>query len=421
MSILQRYVARSYVTAFLMAMVVLTFVLSIGLLVKAAQLVVRGLPASTLLRYLFVSIPETFTFTIPLAALVSALLVFGRLSADGEISAMRSCGVNLWSIMLPLVFFGIGLTILTIFINSKVAPRAYYERHLISNSSHNSDALTLLEPGRFIEDFENMKVYFARKEGNVLYDLLVYDQSAGYQREIRANSAIVVVTNNDLLLDMTNVRMEPFSKDEPGVATAGRLRHLIQDAMKTHEYKPKVGGFTNDQLHDSITNRTQEIAVSKKIFQERTINATNEDTIVSFARGREYSALPENFSTASPSPSYILLAREHLERACKLAKNHIVEMSKRKSEEMTELSRRFALGLTPIAFIMLGVPLGIRTHRKESNIGIAISLGVMVLYYAFLIAAKSLARHPEAFPHVIIWLPSIVCAVIAFCLVRKNQ
>ena len=45
----------------------------------------------------------------------------------------------------------------------------------------------------------------------------------------------------------------------------------------------------------------------------------------------------------------------------------------------------------------------------------------MVLYYAFLIVAKSLSKHPEAYPHIIIWFPSFVCAIIAFCLVRKNQ
>lgn len=421
MSILQRYIARSFITAFLMAMVVLTFVLSIGLLVKAAQLVVRGLPASTLLSYLFVSIPETFTFTIPLAALVSALLVFGRLSADGEISAMRSCGVNLWTIMFPLVLFGLFLTALTVFINSKVAPRAYYERHVISNASHHTDALTLLEPGRFIEDFPNMKVYFARKEGNVLHDLLVYDQSAGYQREIRANSAIVTVTNNDLLLDMTNVRMEPFSKTEPGAATAGRLRHTIQDALKASEYKPKVGGFSNEALRQSITNLTQEIAVAEKTFAERAAAATNEEVIVNFAIKHERAGLPQNYLAAVPSPLALSNAKSHLDEERDLAENHVAVLNRQKSERKTELSRRFALGLAPIAFIMLGVPLGIRTHRKESNIGIAISLSVMVLYYAFLIAAKSLSKHPEAYPHVIIWLPSVVCAIIAFCLVRKNQ
>ena len=75
MNILQRYVAKSYISAFFLGMVVLTFVLSIGLLVKATQLVIKGLDPKLILNFLLVSIPESFSFTIPLAVLVSALLV----------------------------------------------------------------------------------------------------------------------------------------------------------------------------------------------------------------------------------------------------------------------------------------------------------------------------------------------------------
>ena len=87
----------------------------------------------------------------------------------------------------------------------------------------------------------------------------------------------------------------------------------------------------------------------------------------------------------------------------------------------SELSRRFALGIAPLVFMLLGIPLGIRTSRRESNIGVAISLSVMILYYAFLIIAKSLSKRPEFFPHVIIWIPSVICLVISVILIRKNQ
>ena len=45
----------------------------------------------------------------------------------------------------------------------------------------------------------------------------------------------------------------------------------------------------------------------------------------------------------------------------------------------------------------------------------------MILYYAFLIIAKSLSKKPEFFPHIIIWIPSIVCLVISLLLIRRNQ
>jgi lipopolysaccharide export system permease protein len=177
MTILQKYIVKSYVSAFLLGMVVLTFVLSIGLLVKATQLVIKGLDPKLILHFLAVSIPESFSFTIPLAVLVSALLVFGRLSSDGEMSAMKACGISLWSVVLPILFFGLLLSWLSIFINSSIAPRGYHARHLVASSAKGTSAIKLLEPGRFIEEFPNMTFWFARKEGDVLYNVLIYDRS----------------------------------------------------------------------------------------------------------------------------------------------------------------------------------------------------------------------------------------------------
>ncbi len=177
MNILQKYIARSYISAFLLGMIVLTFVLSIGLLVKATQLVLKGLDPKLILHFLAVSIPESFSYTIPLAVLVSALLVFGRLSSDGEMSAMKACGVNLWNVVLPLVGFGIILVAVSIYVNSEIAPDAYLARHRIASSAKGTSAIKVLEPGCFIEEFPNMTFWFARKDGDILHNVLIYDKS----------------------------------------------------------------------------------------------------------------------------------------------------------------------------------------------------------------------------------------------------
>ena len=217
MNILQKYILRSYISAFLLGMIVLTFVLSIGLLVKATQLVIKGLDPKLILNFLAVSIPESFSFTIPLAVLVSALLVFGRLSSDGEMSAMKACGVNLWNVVLPLVGFGVFLVAVSIFVNSAIAPRGYLARHRIASSAKGTSAIKLLEPGRFIEEFPNMTFWFARKDGDILHNVLIYDKSnKNFTREIRAQKAIVTVEGKDIFLDMYDARIDPFSENEPG-------------------------------------------------------------------------------------------------------------------------------------------------------------------------------------------------------------
>ncbi len=451
MTILQKYIVKSYVSAFLLGMVVLTFVLTIGLLVKATQLVIKGLAPELIFNFLAVSIPETFSFTIPLAVLVSALLVFGRLSSDGEMSAMKACGINLWTVVFPMVLFGIALAALSIFVNSSIAPRGYHARHLIASSAKGSSAIKLLEPGRFIEEFPNMTFWFARKDGDLLHNVLIYDKSKpNFTREIRAEKAVVTVEGNDITLDMYNARIDPFSENQPGAATVGRMVHTIRNAIAEQAYRPKVGGHLNGELkariadlssaisdaipeiekraagRDSARLEAEELAAASAAADAEALALSNRLVAAGMtAEGLEGDAAYTNaLATAAQAREMAQEAESRARRAETMlaqGKTFLADNLKKRSEMRAELSRRFALGLAPVVFMLIGIPLGIRTSRRESNIGVAISMGVMILYYAFLIIAKSLSKRPEFYPHVIIWIPSLVCLAISVLLIRRNQ
>ena len=401
LSILQRYVSRSYISAWFLGMVVLTFVLSIALLVKAAQLVVKGLPMDLVMSFVYCSLPESLTFTIPLASLSSALLLFGRLSADGEINAMRACGVNIWRIMAPLVFFGMVLTALSIYVNSEVAPSGAMKRHdLLNSTTRSKDLVKMLEPGHFIRDFNGVDLWFESREGDTLKNLLILEKMKnGETRETRCNYADLEVGEGVIMLDMHDVRITPFSENEPGTATVGRLRHTIENANKNRRFKRKVGDLLNNELLARIGR------------------------IDDCRESGDYAEALEDYERQSAELAYAVSINRRVDRLSPRRRRDAYALAapKIRSELLTELNRRFALGMAPLAFILLGMPLGIRTSRRESNIGIAISLGVMLIYYAFMIATKALADMPVLRPHLIIWTPTILCAVIAAILVRKNQ
>ncbi len=401
LSILQRYVSKSYLSAWFLGMVVLTFVLSIALFVKAAQLVVKGLPVDLVARFVYCSFPESLTFTIPLASLVSALLLFGRLSADGEINAMRACGVNIWRIMIPLVFFGMALTALSVYVNSEVAPTGAAKRHdLLNNTTRSKDLVKLLEPGHFIRDFNGVDLWFESREGDTLKNLLILEKMKnGATRETRCNYADLEVGEGVITLDMHDVRITPFSEDEPGTATVGRLRHTIENANQNRRFKRKVGDLLNTELLSRI------------------------ERIDSCEDSGDYTEALEDYERQSAELDYATSINRRVDKLSgrRRLEAYAIAAPKVRSELLTELNRRFALGMAPLAFILLGMPLGIRTSRRESNIGIAISLGVMLIYYAFIIATKALANIPSLHPHLIIWTPTVICAVIAAVLIRKNQ
>ncbi|MDX9776191.1 MAG: LptF/LptG family permease [Petrimonas sp.] len=362
MKIIERYVLSSYLSAVLLSWLVLSFVMTIGLVVRITQLIIQGLPMSAVGTFMLIGFPETLRLTVPISLLVSSLLVFGRLSADSEISAMRACGINLLSVMRWPIIFGLVCTLIGIYINQEVVPRAHWLRRNIHAEISVDVAVDLLEPGKFITDFPDVTIWFAAKEGNWIHDVLIFDHThKGVTREIRAEKTLVETVGEDIVLNMYKVRIDPVEFDRPGIATADRFTYVMEDAFKKKDKQKK---------HKDL-NYSELVAEIKEIKNN-----------------------PDN------------------------RPDHLV--AKRYSVCRTHMQIRYVYAFASLIFVIVGVPLGIRSHRKESTIGIAVSLVVALFFYLGVIFAESMDSIPMSQSHILVWIPFVICCLVALYLVPKN-
>ena len=372
---LERYVFGAFLSSFFLAFLVLSFVLTIGLLVQIVSYILQGVPFDLVGQFALVSFPETMQWTVPLALLVSSILVFSRLSADSEIAAMRACGVNLLTVMRWPLAFALLCTFVCLFVNNEVVPRGHEVRRNLKTRLAGGAGLELLEPGRTINDFPKVQLYFRErdKEGNSLLDLEIVDRrDPKCTRTYKADKAFVRKEGRDIVLDVRNLTVDPVDAAHPQALQAETFRWRVDDVLKDGEYKRKEKDFRFFEILKEIDARKLEVAQASR----------------------------EKVKGKKHSPR--VAARRSL------------------SDIRTEFMKRWVFAFASICFVLVGVPLGIRAQRKESSVGMGIALVTALVYYLVMILMTSLSKNYQVHPEVLIWLPVGLCVLLSCWLIPKN-
>ena len=93
-----------------------------------------------------------------------------------------------------------------------------------------------------------------------------------------------------------------------------------------------------------------------------------------------------------------------------------------RSASRTELNKRFSFPFSCIAFALVGVPLGVTAHRRETTIGFLLSLVVAISYFLFVIIADTLRSNPKLHPEYLVWFPNVLFIALGiFLCVRFSQ
>ncbi len=117
---LYKYIFRELLRVFLLALVALTLILSIGSILQPIQQYGAG-PRQVLI-FMFYFLPITLTFVLPIAALFSGALVYGRFTSDNELDACRASGISIVNLVLPGLFLAFIVAISNLFLSFFVMP-----------------------------------------------------------------------------------------------------------------------------------------------------------------------------------------------------------------------------------------------------------------------------------------------------------
>ncbi len=373
MRVINRYIAHDFLITFTLTLMVFTFVMCVGAVVKAIDLLARGVSGWFILQVFAFNIPFILTFSIPMSVLTAVLLQFGRMSFDGEISALKACGLSMWQIVSPVIVLSILLSFLCVYLNGTLSPKSHFAQRQVLVRVGMEEPMNLLEEGRFVRDFPGLMVYVAKKDRKQVTDVVVYEMGqGGVRRSVRAKSGQIRADKelNALMIDLYDVRID--QPDEKNPLDPTKSRYL------TAEHYPVKLDFSEMLRKGNISKKTPDMTYLELISAIRDVR----------------SAFPK-------------LDEE--------------DLKKQRMTMVVDANERLALSLSCFAFSMLAVPLGMRSRRKESSIGIGISLLLVFFFYFFIILADSLVGHPQLRPDLIVWFPVILAEIVGFYLIQRSN
>lgn len=142
--IIYRYLLSQYLKVLFFCCASLLAILITTRLHQIAKIASFGASGWSLLQFALYQIPYILPLVIPIACLISAILITQRLSSQNEITTLRASGLSFRSIFSPLLFGGVALALLNFYIISEVSTSARLHLKLITNELSSIDPIALL-------------------------------------------------------------------------------------------------------------------------------------------------------------------------------------------------------------------------------------------------------------------------------------
>ena len=395
MRTLHFYLLRQVLVTLFMTICVFTLVLLLGNVLKeiVALLVTGKVTLGVIVHAVGLLIPYIMAYVLPFAMLTATLLTFGRFSADNELTAVRASGISLLSLCLPVLILSVLLAGLCAWFNFKIAPecRVAYKQLIFKTSLQNTSAL--ITEDRFIDQIPGIVLYVRKRDGDLLKDVRLY-----------------TIKNNEIEQRISAAEGSILWENEQKT-----VRFELRDAV-TETRNPTSVPVPNSVPEEDINSTNSPlVTVIQEPLPENTIDWVQiPSKMVTFG--------PINLETLARSEQNLRIGTEmtHTQLLAEIAKREAQGISA--SPAIFQLHRQVALSFATVGFALIGIPLGIRAHRRETSIGMAISILLVMVYYSFFIFAQAMESHAALRPWLLVWVPNFLFQGIgAVLLWRANR
>ncbi|WP_347272405.1 LptF/LptG family permease [Leptolyngbya sp. FACHB-36] len=358
-SVMDRYIAGELIMPFLFGVGAFSSIgVSVGALFDLMRKITEsGLPLMVALQVFLLKMPYFISLAFPMSILLSCLMVYGRLSGDSELIALRSCGVSVYRLITPAIVMGLIVTGITFAFNEAIVPAANLQASRTLDQALNREQPTF-------------------QERNIVYQEFRKGRQANDER-IDQLSRIFYASEYDGRR-MKGLTILDFSQNG--------LSQIIAAESATWNSSTKIWDFFNGTIYVIAPNGSYRNILR---FQQQQLQLPR--TPLDIAE-----------SIADPGEMNIAQIRQYLTLL------NATGNQKQIRRFRLRIDQKMAFPFACLIFALVGSTLGVRPQRTSRATGFGISLVIILCYYLFISVGEVLYQFDILSSTVAGWLPTLI-------------
>ncbi|NJM28593.1 MAG: YjgP/YjgQ family permease, partial [Pseudanabaena sp. RU_4_16] len=342
-SIMDRYLSNEMISPFLFGVGSFSSIaLAIGSLFELIRLITdAGLNVFTAMQIFALQLPGFMVYSFPMSVLLATLITYSRLSADGEITALRSCGISVVRLIAPALVLSLMVSGLTFMFNEVIVPSANLQAKNTLKAALNQEN----------PQFKSKDIFY-QQYGKIT-------QPDGTTEDGLVRSFYARRFDGQKMIDLTVL---DFSQ--------GKVQQVLSSESATWQPSQNVWEFNNGTTY--IINADGSYHSILKFDQQKL----------------RLPRAPLDFAQElrNPEEMNITELRHYID---------LVHQSGNFKEERkldVRLQQKYALPFICVVFALVGSPLGIRPQRTSAAKGFGVSVLIIFGYYLLLFICQALGQ-----------------------------
>jgi lipopolysaccharide export system permease protein len=368
MKLVDRYLLRELVPPFLLGVLVFTFLLLMSQVLRLMELIVnKGVEVGTILRLVVYLLPSILVLTVPMSVFLSTVVTFGRLSADNELTALKTGGYSLLRLSFPVAIFAVAGWALSSWLIISALPAGNQAFRVSMFDIVRTKASVGLREKIFNDDFDGLVIYINSipQTANPVMEGIFISDARPEKHQPPGDPITIVAARGWLVADPGSDRIV-FRLENGGM-------HIISRDLTTYQHSD----FRTHDLQLSLGDDSGESLSLPKGLREMTLGE--------------------------------LRAK-------------IVEYRKLGVEQwapLVEIHKKFSIPFAALILGFLGVAMGVLFRRGEKLVSFVLSIAVAIVYYAFLLAGEPLGKQGRLSPFWAMWSANFFFGGATVLLFRK--